>query len=115
MVIGTFSIFVQLKGAIRMFENSGNKIKIWAKVLAFIGILASITTGIVMMSGGMMISEYTNGNAMIWPSLLVIVVGSLASWIASLFMYTFGDIAEQTAAMRHAIDKMQADLHSQLK
>ena len=98
-----------------MFENAGGKIKVWAKVVAWVGILSSIVSGIVIMAGGSMMSYYNNGNTMIWPGLLVIVVGSLASWIASLFIYTFGDISEQTAAMRHTIDKMQADLHSQQK
>jgi hypothetical protein len=76
-----------------MFEHSGAKLKIWAKIVAWVGIIASFVVGFAVMYGGM--------------GILIIVGGSLASWIVSLFIYTFGDISEQTEAIRKTLDALK--------
>jgi len=91
-----------------MFEHSGAKLKVWAKIIAWVGIIASVITGIVVISGGAVMRYYMSDNLLVWPGILIMVVGSLASWIGSLFIYTFGDIAEQTEAMRKKLDALQA-------
>jgi len=97
-----------------MFDNASDKIKLWAKVVTWIGIAASVIAGIVMISGGSMMTSYLSRNTMIWPGVLTMVFGSLLSWVNGLFIYNFGDIAEHTAAAHEELANLAADQHVQL-
>ncbi len=66
-----------------MFENIGGKIKGTAKVFFWIGVISSIVVGIVFVGD-------TSG-----LSLLLILVGGLASWLSVLIIYGFGEIIEK--------------------
>ena len=66
-----------------MFENVGNKIKILAKTITIIGIIGSIIGGISLMA-----------SELILEGLLVIVGGSLFSWVGSFVLYGFGHLIE---------------------
>lgn len=68
-----------------MFDNIGGKIKAWASVIAWIGIIASILSGIVLCS------SYD-----ILVGLLVAVVGSLSAWLGSFMQYGFGQLIENS-------------------
>lgn len=72
-----------------MFENVGAKLKAYAKVICWIGIILSVISGIVLMADGY------NGSG-VFPGLLIIIVGSLASWIGSLGIYGFGELVENS-------------------
>ena len=86
-----------------MFSNIGGKIKTLAKVLCWIGIAASLITGIAAISSGntavRVNGSYSNvsGTA---AGIAVIIIGCLASWIGSFFAYGFGQLIEDTAAIR---------------
>lgn len=72
-----------------MFNNIGNKIKTYAEVVSWIGIIASIITGIVIM---ITIATFEA----IFLGLLICIIGSLACWISSFVLYGFGQLIENT-------------------
>ena len=91
-----------------MFNNIGGKIKALAKILCWIGIVASIITGIAAISAGtntlmantVMVNgsyAYVSGPAV---GITIIIFGSLASWIGSFFAYGFGQLIENTDEIR---------------
>lgn len=88
-----------------MFENVGNKIRMLAKVICVLGIIGSVIAGISMIAGGSQISYYSNSNVLILPGLLVMILGSVVSWANALLLYTFGEMAENIAALRKAVDQ----------
>ena len=71
-----------------MFDNIGKKIKILAYILTWVGIIASVITGIAMMNSFDSIVK-TIG-------LIVLIVGSLLSWASSFIIYGFGQLIENT-------------------
>lgn len=87
-----------------MFSNIGKKIKVLAKVLCWVGIVCSVLTGIAFIVHGGNATLTVNGEYSSAPALLigilVIVFGSLASWISSFFAYGFGQLIENTDQIR---------------
>ena len=81
-----------------MFNNIGSKIMKLAKVICWLGIIASVISGIVTIVAGSG-SRYTAG-AGVLSGILIIVVGSLFSWIGSFFTYGFGQLIENTDEIR---------------
>lgn len=80
-----------------MFDNISDKMKSAATALAILGIIGSIIIGIII------ISEANNSY---YPSAtgtlsgwLVIIVGSLSSWVSSFTLYGFGQLIENTDAI----------------
>lgn len=85
-----------------MFTNIGSKIQVLGKVLCWIGIAFCILTGILLIAGGSMFSEYysTSNVSSVVTGILVMVIGSVISWASSFMMIGFGKIvqcAEQIA------------------
>ena len=70
-----------------MFKNIGGKIKTLAKLVTWIGIIGSIIGGIIIMS---------NNEGLAIVGLLVMLIGSLISWVGSFFTYGFGELIERT-------------------
>jgi len=70
-----------------MFKNIGGKIKTFAKVVAWIGIIASVIVGLVF---GM------EDEDMIIYGLLIAGLGAFLSWVSSFIVYGFGQIVENT-------------------
>lgn len=75
-----------------MFENIGGKIKTLATVLCAIGIIVSVITGFSLL---MALSNTGLG----FIGLIIMIVGSLFSWISSFFIYGFGQLIDNTATM----------------
>lgn len=71
-----------------MFNNVGGKIKIIAKITAWIGIIVCIIYGFVML---------VSMEDMALIGLLIMTVGSLLSWISSLVLYGFGELVENSS------------------
>ncbi len=69
-----------------MFEDIGGKIKGLAKVFCWLGIIASVITGIALM---------VTDEDLILAGLLSMVVGSFASWISTWLLYGFGEIIDK--------------------
>ncbi|MDR1328063.1 MAG: SHOCT domain-containing protein [Oscillospiraceae bacterium] len=78
-----------------MYNNIGEKIKGLAKVIAWIGIIVSVIAGLILIVEGS--DSYYGGGILISVGIVVVVVGTLVSWIASWFMYGFGELIEKTA------------------
>lgn len=77
-----------------MFDNIGSKIKTVAATIAWLGIIGSIIIGIIIIA---------EANDSYYPSAtetlngwLVIIVGSLSSWVSSFTLYGFGQLIENT-------------------
>ena len=70
-----------------MFDNIGGKIKAVAKVICWIGIIASIFIGFIML-----VQDEDTALA----GLLTMVLGSLGSWIGSFITYGFGQLVENS-------------------
>lgn len=89
-------------------ENSGEKIKAWALFFFVIGLISSIVIGIILMSRPSYDYNSYRSSASgtnILLGMLVIVGGSLLSWFSALLIYAYGDIAENTKAIRAYLEK----------
>lgn len=73
-----------------MFDNIGRKIKTLAKVLCWLGIIGSIVSGIISVCMGKWIGEY------LLQGILIMLVGSLASWISCFVLYGIGQLIENS-------------------
>lgn len=72
-----------------MFTNLGGKLMMMAKILCWLGIVASVIAGIVMLAN-------SRGNgALIFTGILTMVIGVLASWIGSWAMYGLGEVVKE--------------------
>lgn len=82
-----------------MFNNIGRKIKTTAKVFCWIGIICSVVSGVVMVSGGF--AEMRWGIEYGLPAILggigIALLGSLISWVGSFMMVGFGELVENSA------------------
>lgn len=89
-----------------MFSNIGRKIKVLAQVVCWVGIIAAVISGIIIMAGGASISmggyEYSSSASglTVLAGFLVILLGSLFSWIGSFVLYGFGELIESNADIR---------------
>ena len=88
-----------------MFDNIGGKIKGLAKVICWVGIIASIVTGFAM--------SVTNEN--ILPLLLIGGLGSVMSWVSSFFMYGFGELIDKACEIARNTSNGQIKSESQIK
>ena len=77
-----------------MFDNIGGKIKALAKVFCWLGIIASIISGAAIIVQASQ-QRYNSGVGILY-GVLIIVGGSLISWISSFFTYGFGQLIENT-------------------
>ena len=96
-----------------MFNNIGSKIMKLAKVLCWLGIIASVIAGILIMVVGANINAsvsrsyyYSSSNSnsngsFILTGFLTMILGSLFSWIGSFFTYGFGQLIENTDYIRN--------------
>ena len=98
-----------------MYNNIGKKIKILAKVFFWIGIAGSVISGIVLMIQGKYeyaVYDYYYGGyynessydaVFILYGLLVMIVGSLLSWLSGFFIYGFGELVDKTCDIQAAV------------
>ena len=77
-----------------MFNNIGRKIKTFAKVMCWIGIISSVLAGLVMIAASFSGRAATAGILM---GIAVALVGSLISWVGSFMLVGFGELVENTA------------------
>lgn len=77
-----------------MYNNVGMKVKGVAVAFGVIGFLSSVLIGLSLISNG---NRYNNNTIL---GISVIFGGSLSSWISSLILYGFGQLIDDTAALR---------------
>ena len=97
-----------------MFDDAGGKIKSWAEIICVVGIILSIIGGIIIIVIGAQYNPYSNTNPLFLSGILVMVVGSLSSWCSGLLLFTFGDIAQNTASLNTKADTIISLYQSQL-
>lgn len=97
-----------------MYNNVGAKLKGLAKFLAWFGIIGSCISGITIMAAGSSISYYgaygsssLAGGGLV-GGIIIMVIGSLASWLSSLALYGFGEMIENVASMNDKLSSIQA-------
>lgn len=98
-----------------MFSNIGGKIKVLAKVLCWIGIIASIVIGLLLINGNALMSMLFRtldvegdlpdiaavavGSAGIISGVSTIIIGSLLSWVNSFVLYGFGELVANSSEL----------------
>lgn len=80
-----------------MFDNISDKMKSAATALAILGITGSIIIGIIIISEAN--NSYYPSATETLSGWLVIIVGSLSSWVSSFTLYGFGQLIENTDAI----------------
>ena len=91
-----------------MFDNIGKKIKKLAEILCYIGIAISIIIGLVVM----FISGSSRSTAPFFVGLLIMIIGSLFSWIGSFFTFGFGELIDKVTEIER---NTRVDLHESKK
>ena len=86
-----------------MFDNIGAKIRGLAKVISVLGIFASIVIGLFTV----VVADVAG--------IIVIIVGMIASWCAGFFIYGFGQLIEDTQAIRKSNAAILKQLQNQTK
>lgn len=89
-----------------MFRNPGEKVKGFAEIICILGIIASIITGLVMISNGA--QAYRGGEAMITTGVIVMIAGSLASWLSALGLYAFGQLVVRVESIDRRLANIDA-------
>lgn len=90
-----------------MFNNIGCKIKGLAKFICWVGIIISVLSGIAVILGGASgrsygsdyygerFASHSAGGAII-VGILIIVIGSILSWVSSFVLYGFGELVDNS-------------------
>ncbi|MBP3554764.1 MAG: hypothetical protein IJY37_06080 [Clostridia bacterium] len=76
-----------------MFDQIGKKIKTLASTLTTIGIIVSIIVGFIIL---------VNGSG---AGFLVMLVGSLLSWLSSYVLYGLGELIDKTSTISANLEK----------
>lgn len=70
-----------------IYNNIGGKIKVLAKVLAWIGIIACFIFGVVLIA--------SSEDAVVL-GFFIMIFGALLSWVSSFVLYGFGELVENS-------------------
>ncbi len=106
-----------------MFNNIGKKIQALAKVLCWVGIIASIILAIIawvgagqasrssssyyyndFYIGGVRMAGSDSGTALVISGFMILILGVLFSWIGSWGLYAFGRLVENVHEIRSRIN-----------
>ena len=90
-----------------MFWNTGGKIKTIARVGLKICIILSVLGSIIGVLGSIELAE--NSEAAVWLALAFVLAGALTiliCWIASLFVYGYGQLIEQSEQQTDLLCRM---------
>ena len=80
-----------------MFSNIGKKIQTLGKIVCWLGIITFVLLGLMIAVGGYTVSDYgthVDGAAAVVVGILVIIIGSVASWVSSFTLIGFGKLVE---------------------
>ena len=108
-----------------MLNNAGKKIVFWSQIILFFGIAVSVILGFWLIWNGAQANTFRltytragylyntgmmGGGRMVVAGFLVIILGSLASWLTALLLRAFGDLAEDTKAIRERLEWAPAEV-----
>ena len=80
-----------------MFDNIGGKCKAIAKGLCWTGIILSCLCGLIMIIAGFFSVGGSGSLYLVLYGFLVMIVGSVSSWLSSIGLYAIGEAAENSA------------------
>lgn len=87
-----------------MFENSGNKLKALSKFLFVLGLVATMIAAIAY---SITYDRYGDADGFrFWQFLIILISGSLSSYITSLLLYAFGNLVDDASALRSDVKEM---------
>ncbi len=104
-----------------MYNNIGNKIKGLAKFICWIGIIVSVIAGICIMVAGSSFfnslnyeygSSYVSRTSSVGSiafGLMIMVLGSIGSWLGSLCLYGFGELVNNSEYLKEIKSKQNSD------
>lgn len=85
-----------------MFDEIGKKIKTLAKVVCALGICVTCLIGIILIAvGGNM--RYGGGEGMETTGIIILLLGWVVPWIASFFLYGFGELIDKTCEIAETL------------
>lgn len=88
-----------------MYSNIGAKIKVLAKIICIIGIVVSVISGF----GIIIVSSISyNPGLSVFGGLLVIILGTLFSWLSTFFIYGFGELIEKVSKIESKINNQSS-------
>lgn len=93
-----------------MFENIGKKIKGLSKIICYIEIAISFIIGVALL--GIASEMSYGGEPLAIIGIIILVVGSLFSWIGSFFMYGFGELIDNSTIIRQNLTKKQSNYNA---
>lgn len=90
-----------------MYNNIGGKIKGLAVFFCILGILGSLTVGILAIVAGSELDFLFEDGGIYGAvgGVLIIIVGSLISWISSFLLYGFGQLVQNSDRISTALNK----------
>lgn len=91
-----------------MFDNVSSKIKALALCIFWGGCIASIIGTIILAANALehAYSQIENLASLSIKSLLLIIIGPIASYISAIFIYGFGQLIENTDVLFHIYRKL---------
>lgn len=92
----------QRKEKWKLYRNIGGKIKVLAWIVCAIGIIASLLTAV-----GLWINNSSFRPTMA-AGFTILLAGSVATYVTSLFIYGFGELIESTGKIRSMMEQERA-------
>ena len=83
------------EGGVHMFDNIGGKIKVAAQTICWMGIALSAITGIRMALSSLIVG------------FLVVIAGSILSWLGSFAFYGLGQLIENSGILIRKIEDIE--------
>ncbi len=93
-----------------MFDNIGRKIKGLARVVFLVVLVASGISMIGVWITGAGLGDSAGGFTIFIVGLLIGVVGTLCAWMAGCLLTGFGELIENSEAIRHNTEDAQYSL-----
>lgn len=94
-----------------MYNNIGDKIKLIAKVVAWIGIILSVALGIFTLVASANVPDADTRLSMIFSGVIYLIVGPLAAWAGSCITYGFGYLINETNSIRKHVTNLEQQLN----
>lgn len=90
-----------------MYNNIGGKIKGLAVFFCILGILGSLTVGTLAIVAGSELDFFVEDGVIYGAvgGVLIIIVGSLISWVSSFLLYGFGQLVQNSDRISTALNK----------
>lgn len=87
-----------------VFNDIGGKMKFFAKITTWIGIVFSVFVGLVLCAIGI---DERDGGSLIWGGIALMFFGSAASFVGSWFLYGFGELIENSCIQTELLLRME--------